>query len=303
MHATSSVVLLWLSLMAGGAAAQGNLVSGNGARRIELGPDDSGVLTEIAVSPGLSTVILFDSELAQEGIALEGRHVFSNVDVGRTTMRLVPSERGTSGEKLRVSVRFRDGAAPAGASFLLTIHPARADSLVEVYRNARTVESYQQEAREARAETLRCQEENARLVSEHDVPGGLAGLLATGGIDVNGVAGRIVTKTVSSDSKSAPQPFQVQSYRSTGRVALEVSLMGLRGDLPWTASGAALRGPPGTELKVLRVWQKSPVTSGAPGRVVIEAEASTESARGSFSLKLWEAEGPRTVTIGNVTFP
>ncbi|WIG93960.1 DUF2381 family protein [Myxococcus sp. SDU36] len=303
MHATSSVVFLSLSLLAGSSAAQGNMVSGNGARRIELGPDDSGALTEIAVSPGLSTVLLFDSELAQEGVALEGRHAFSNVDVGRTTMRLVPSERGTPGEKFRVSVRFRDGAAPPGASFLLTVHPARADSLVEVYRSARSVESYQQEAREARAETRRCQEENARLVSEHGAPGGFAGLLATGGIDVNGVAGRIVTKTVSLDRRNALEPFQVQSFRSKSRIALEVSLRALRGGLPWTASGATLRGPSGTELKVLRVWQESPIISGGNGRVVIEAEASAESARGSFSLKLWEAEGPRTVTIGNVTFP
>ncbi|MCP3060984.1 DUF2381 family protein [Myxococcus sp. K38C18041901] len=289
--------------MAGGASAQGAMSPGNGARRIELGPDDSGALTEITVSPGLSTVILFDSELTQEGADVEGRSIFSNVDVGRTTMRLVPSGRGTPGEKFRVSVRFRDGAAPPSASFLLTIHPARADSVVEVYRNARTVESYQQEAREARTETVRCQEDNARLVSERGAPGGLAGLLATGGIDANGVTGRIVTKTISSDPRNALQPFKAQSYRSTGRVALEVFLSGLRGERPWLVSGAALRGTSGAELKVVRVWQKSPVTSGGTGQVVIEAEATAESARGAFSLKLWEADGPRTVTIGNVTFP
>lgn len=303
MQATSSVVFLWLLLMTEGAAAQGNMVPGNGARRIELGADDVGALTEIAVSPGLSTVILFDSELAQEGVDLAERGVFSIVDVGRMTVRLVPSAKVIPGEKLRVSVRFRDGAAPPGASFLLTVHPARADSLVEVYRNTRTVESYQQEAREARAATLRCQQENSRLVSEHGAPGGLAGLLAVGGVDANGVAGRIVTKTISADAKSALQPFIVQSYRSNGRVAIEVSLKGLRGTLPWIASGAALRGLPGTELKVLRIWQESPIAPDGKGRVVIEAESSAESARGPFSLKLWEADGPRTVTISNVTFP
>nr|WP_281291572.1 DUF2381 family protein [Myxococcus llanfairpwllgwyngyllgogerychwyrndrobwllllantysiliogogogochensis] len=132
---------------------------------------------------------------------------------------------------------------------------------------------------------------------------GLVGLLAMGGIDVSGVAGRIVTEAIPSDSKSVLQPFKVQSYRSTGRVALEVLLSGLRGELPWIASGAALRGVPGTELKVLRVWQESPITPGGKGRVVIETEASGESARGPFALKLWEANGPRTVTISNVTFP
>ncbi|WP_163866075.1 DUF2381 family protein [Myxococcus eversor] len=303
MHATSAVVFLGLLLFAGGAAAQGNTASGGGARRIELGPDDSGALVEVAVSPGLSTMLLFDSELAQEGVDLDERGVFSIVDVGRMTMRLVPSAKVIPGEKFRLSVRFRDGAAPPSASILLTAHPARADTVVEVYRNTRTVESYRQETKEARAEAQRCQEESARLVSEHGAPGGLAGLLAVGGVDVNGVAGRDVTKTISSDSKSALQPFKVQSYRSTGRVALEVFLTGLRGDQPWTAKGAALRGLQGTELKVLRVWQESPIASGGIGRLVVEAEASAESARGPFSFKLWEADGQRTVTISNVTFP
>ncbi|ATB45651.1 DUF2381 family protein [Corallococcus macrosporus] len=303
MRATSPVILLLVALVAEGAQAQGALASGSGARRIELGPDDSGALTEIAVSPGLSTVILFDSELAQDGVAVEGSSSFSNVDIGRTTMRLVPSGRGQPGEKFRMSVRFRDGAAPPGASFLLTIHPARADSVVEVYRNARTVESYQQEAREARSETLRCMEENARLVAERGAPGGLAGLLATGGVDANGVAGWSVTNTVASDPRNALKPFRVQSYRAKARVALEVLLHDLRGERPWVVSGATLRGSPGTELKVLNVWQSSPITSGQTARVVVEAEAPAESARGAFSLKLWEADGPRTVTIGNVTFP
>ncbi|QQR41929.1 hypothetical protein JKA73_22620 [Myxococcus xanthus] len=37
--------------------------------------------------------------------------------------------------------------------------------------------------------------------------------------------------------------------------------------------------------------------------MVTEVEATPESTRGSFSLKLWEADGARTVTISNVTFP
>ncbi|AEI62444.1 DUF2381 family protein [Corallococcus macrosporus] len=303
MRATSSVILLLVLLMAEGTPAQGTLAPANGARRIELGPDGSGALTEIAVSPGLSTVILFDSELAQDGVDVEESGSFSNVDIGRTTMRLVPSGRGQPGEKFRMSVRFRDGAAPPGALFLLTIHPARADSVVEVYRNARTVESYQQEAREARSETLRCQEDNARLMLERGAPSGLAGLLATGGVDANGVAGRIVTNTVTSDPRSALNLLRIQSYRAKARVALEVSLHDLRGERPWVVSGATLRGSPGTELKVLSVWQSSPIVSGESARVVVEAEAPAESARGAFSLKLWEADGPRTVTIGNVTFP
>lgn len=37
--------------------------------------------------------------------------------------------------------------------------------------------------------------------------------------------------------------------------------------------------------------------------MVVEAEATAEEARGTFTLKVWEAGGTRTVTIGGVTFP
>ncbi|MBL0692936.1 DUF2381 family protein [Comamonas sp. JC664] len=303
MHVTSSVVLLGLALFSGSATAQGNTASMGGARRIELKADATGELVAIAISPGLSTVILFDSDLVHEGVELEERSVFSNVDIGRTTMRLVPSDKVTHGEKFRLSVRFRDGAAPTGVAFVLTVHPARPDSQVEVYRNTRTVESYQQEAREARAETIRCKEDNARLVADHGAPDGLAGLLATGGMDVSGVVGRTVTEATTFDPKSALEPFKVHSYRAMGRGALEVSLRGTRAERPWVASGATLRSRSGVELKVLRIWQEAPIISDVATRIVVEAELPSIAAQGDFSLKMWEATGPRTVTISNVRFP
>lgn len=303
MRASSSAILLGLLLVAGASTAQGATASGGGARRIELEPNAPGALVEVAVSPGLSTVLLFDSDLVQEATELEGRDFFADVDSGRKTMRLVPSARVSPGEKFRMAVRFRDGAAPVGASFLLVVHPARADALVEVYRNKRTVESYQEETREARAETLRCQEENARIVSEHGSPGGLTGLLAVGSVDVGGLAGKRVTESITSGPKNAFDPTKVQTYRSTNRVALEVWLTARRNESPWVASGAALRSSTGSEVKVLRVWQDEPVTLGVQGRVVVEAEAPADGARGTFSLKLWEDVGPRAVTLGGVTFP
>ncbi len=38
-------------------------------------------------------------------------------------------------------------------------------------------------------------------------------------------------------------------------------------------------------------------------RIIIEAEASAKEARGTFTLKLWEAGGARAVVLGGVTFP
>nr|WP_227027312.1 DUF2381 family protein [Corallococcus soli] len=274
-----------------------------GARRIELAPDEAPPPSEISVSPGLSSGFYFDSDLLREGIELEGRERFSLVDVGQATLRLVPSSRVIPGETFRLVVRFRDGAAPVSASFLLRVHPAKAEPLVEVYRGKRTIEAYQQEAREAHAKLLICQGENAQLSAEHDAPAGLTGLISTGALDESGVASRVVSKDVVQTAGSGLEATLVQSFRSKKGVAVELFLKLKSGAQPWSAKGALLRGRAGTDLKVIRVWQEQPIPVGGASRIVVEAEATAAAAQGAFSLKLWEEGGPRTVTISNVTFP
>ena len=70
-----------------------------------------------------------------------------------------------------------------------------------------------------------------------------------------------------------------------------------------SAGGALLENKPDGPLNVLTVWQAGPVTPAQPRRVVVEAEATPDAARGTFTLKLWEAGGPRTITLSGVTFP
>jgi len=50
-------------------------------------------------------------------------------------------------------------------------------------------------------------------------------------------------------------------------------------------------------------WQEAAIPPGVPGFVVVGAEREAEQLACPCTLKLWEAEGPRTVTLGNVTFP
>ncbi|WP_338263935.1 DUF2381 family protein [Corallococcus caeni] len=305
MPSSSLVVLLGLLLVGSSATAQLEMSSSvPGARRIELSPEEAGSASEVVVSPGLSTVLLFDSELQRESVELENRHRFSLVDVGQATLKLVPSVSATPGERFKLVVRFRDGAAPSSAVFLLKVHPAKAEATIEVYRAQRTIETYQQEARDARAETFRCQEELARLISEHKAPGGLTGILFNGGLDPSGVAGQILTKAVAITAANGLGASIITSYHSRKLVAVDVWIDVKTGTRPWTAEGATLKGRPGEELKILRVWQLTPIPPNGPGaRVIVEAEAPAAAVQGPFSLKLWEAEGPRSITLGNVTFP
>ena len=61
------------------------------------------------------------------------------------------------------------------------------------------VEFYQREARAARREAERCNEALARERAAHTVPGGLAGLIAAGTLDLNGVGTRNLTESVIPD--------------------------------------------------------------------------------------------------------
>ncbi|RKI33970.1 DUF2381 family protein [Corallococcus sp. AB004] len=304
MPSPSFVVLLGLLLAGDAAVAQLEASSTvPGSRRIELTPEGAGSVSEVVVSPGLSTMLLFDAELQREALELGNRERFSLVDVGQATIRLVPSANITPGEQFKLVVRFRDGAAPVTAVFLLKAHPAKAEATVEVYRKPRTIETYQQEIRDARSETSRCKEDLARMTSAHQTPGGLTGLLFNGGLDPHGVAGQVLTKAVAKTAATGLEASFVNGYRSRMLVAVDVLIAVKAGVLPWRAEGATLKGRTGEDLKILQVWQVTPILPGTSGRVVVEAEAPAVAVQGPFSLKLWEADGPRSITLGNVTFP
>jgi hypothetical protein len=73
---------------------------------------------------------------------------------------------------------------------------------------------------------------------------------------------------------------------------------------PWRAVRAELVGPGRRTLRMSPPWQREPLRTGVKDkRVVIEAEATEEETRGNFTLKLWDADGSRSVIVSGVTFP
>jgi hypothetical protein len=77
-----------------------------------------------------------------------------------------------------------------------------------------------------------------------------------------------------------------------------------KGMQPWRAVRAELVGPDRRTLRVYPPWQREPLSSDAKDRrVVIEAEATEAEAWGSFTLKLWNEDGTRSVIVTGVTFP
>jgi len=311
MPASSSAALVvFMVLMGTMASAEVPALSWNaGVRQLELAAEPTGNEPEVHISPGVSTTLAFDAELlrdkeGKDTVGLEKRESFALVDAGQATLRLLPLDSLKSGERLRLMVRFKDGAAPAGAAFTLVVHPARAERLLEVYRAPRTAASYQREAKEAKVETQRCHEELERERAERGGPGGLTGLIAAGQMDSMGVSTRLLTEAVTKSPGNALVTLEVFSYRAAGRVVVALVLENPQGAQPWLAEGAMLTDRAGMELKVLPVWQRGfIVTDRKRQHIVVEAQAPREEAQGSFTLKLWEAGMGRTVSLSGISFP
>jgi uncharacterized protein (TIGR02268 family) len=71
---------------------------------------------------------------------------------------------------------------------------------------------------------------------------------------------------------------------------------------PWTLAGAALVDNAGEQVE-LATWQQGPIPANGAGAVVVGVELGPARLGCPCTLKLWEPSGPRTVTLGNVTFP
>ena len=170
---------------------------------------------------------------------------------------------------------------------------------MEVFRHSRPADELKREAAEARAEARQCQEDKARLLAERTEPGGLMGaawLERTRAVQSKNILGDLRQYL-----GNALELAMAKSYSHPGSVAVRLKLLNPRAE-PWTAARAVLKDSTGAEVG-LSPWQEAAIPPGAPGFVVVGAEREAGQLACPYTLKLWEAEGPRTVTLGNVTFP
>jgi len=155
------------------------------------------------------------------------------------------------------------------------------------------------EAAEAQAEARQCQEEKARLLAERKEPGGLMGAAWLERTEA------VQSKDISRDIKPSPgnalEATNARSYSHPGSAAVRLELENPSAE-PWTAAGAFLKDSTGGEVE-LSAWQEAAIPTGPTGGfVVVGAEKPAGQLGCPCTLTLWEAQGPRTVTLGNVTF-
>ena len=295
-------------LLDGPAVAQPSTVTcQTGVQHVELQVAPTSEVATICISPGQATTLNFDSDFMRESLTLERREHFAKVHISESTVKLVPSEKLVPGEKLTLTVRFKDDDAPTGAALHLVAHAIQAATHVEVHREKRTVESCERELREKEAALQQCRADNEQLRTERSGPGGLTALLDSRIIGSKGIAFRDISRSVSRPPSDALSTPVTESYRSAMRVAVKLVILNPADAPPLKLENATLtlQGQRGVELKVLSVWPSQPIEPELLGRtnVIIEAEATPDVATGTFTLKLWDASGSRTVTVSGITFP
>ncbi|HYO66303.1 MAG TPA: DUF2381 family protein [Archangium sp.] len=280
----------------------------SGAPRFTVTADTAGETREVLISPNRTLAFVFDTPVQKAGAVVEERERFRQVALSEDglMLNLLPSDELKPGRRLRLTVRFADGATPTSVDFTLVVSP-RAESQVEVYREPRPCGSYRQQAEEAEARARHYQTLLARERAERGPPRGLLGLLASRQMGEEGVRAKTITKEVT------PRPgedFRVEkavSYRATSRdrdaevtrLAVELGLRNL-GSQPWTPTHALLVGE-GVRWE-MEVWAPQPLSPGETGRVLMEVERPGRAASGPYLLKLWQEGTTRTVTLPGVTF-
>ncbi|HEX8539064.1 MAG TPA: DUF2381 family protein [Cystobacter sp.] len=268
-------------------------------RCIELTVGALAEMHEVQLSPGLVTTFVFDSDVRPDGMTLEDSGRFEVAELGKRTLALMPAESPRSEKPSALTVCFADDAAPACVSFRLLMHPVMAERQVRVLRHPRSASSLEAELREAHEENDRLHAELARLNAGRDTPLGLAGMLVSGVVDERGMS-CVPGDTVQSMG-SVLITVEFSTCRTSMRAIVRVRVRN-KGETPWAAQGAKLVGLKG-EVWRGAVWPEEPIAPGEFADLFIEARVEDVRMEGPFVLRLWEANGSRTVRLGRVTFP
>ncbi|WPB80225.1 DUF2381 family protein [Archangium violaceum] len=267
---------------------------------------------EVCISRGMMTGFLFDAPVTVE---LQDEMRFEEVVRGRQLLTLVPPPDMAPGERIRLTVRFKEDTARQSATFVLVGHRGQATHHVEVYHNKRTRESYQQELEQQLAKNRQLREENQQLREENqqlrgeveqlrvrlNQSVGLTGLYLSGALGPPGIQPGEIPYRESSMEGSISMLKGI-TYRADNSVAAEVWLRNSSTEA-WVAVGASLVTAKGEKIEEVRLYQPEAIPPNETRKVFVEFPAGRgDDLQGQVTLNLWEA-GPRTISIPKVMFP
>jgi len=267
-----------------------------GVRRLAL-EEGSAPPAEICISPGLTTALLFDRELASQ-VQLEGRARFERVDALGQSMLLLPSAKLSPGERLRLTVRFTGTEAPASATFVLVVHRDQAERQVEISRAPSRPAACQAELERKEAELQRCLAGQPAAAAAQGKQDSLARMLAEDVFGREGLQARTLKFQAPSQAPAtALQIGALKLHRIPRRLVVEVTLLNLDPVKPWRAGGALVTAASGQQLEPFLVVQLAPIGPGETDSVWVELEVADEKLLENGTLQLWDEDRTRTVTL------
>ncbi|QAT86938.1 hypothetical protein EJ065_5404 [Corallococcus coralloides] len=268
---------------------------------MEVGGDGVGT-RPIHIGPGVSTTLLFDTDIEQDQLSLESRAQFARVSTGSSVLVLVPSNDLQGGDSLKLSIPFKEAGStlPSRLSLTLVVDSGAVDRQVEVYRRARSAESYRQEVQQLRAELERLRQERVSSGGRAREPMGLRGLLMAStshpGIGVDSRWRFINCRR--------PCSFQVESgavFTSGPRRAVQLMLR-TADKKPWTIGKAVLVDRKGKEWQSFPPFQSGPITAESQATLVLEFDVNNAELEG-YQLRVTDVDGTRTVQWSGINFP
>jgi len=241
--------------------------------RFDLAAGSPEGVPEVCASADETTTFVFDSRVAVGAVEFQPVGRLADWALGQEglSLHVMPKGDYLPGERVKVTVRFADGAAPASASFWLVGHAAKGTRRVYVFRQPRPPEVLKKERDEAQAEARQCQEDKARLLAEREEPGGLVGAAWLEG------AGVVTSKKLdflTEQPANALRLEKARSYRYTPTGETHPTSVAVRlllknpGVDPWTLAGAALVDSAGEQVELAR-WPLAPIPANGAGAVVM----------------------------------
>jgi uncharacterized protein (TIGR02268 family) len=239
----------------------------------------------VRVARGYVTTLTFDSALAPRGVLLQGRDThFERVDEDERLVAFKPKVKLAPGERLLLTVRFADGAAPQEATFELVAAGEEADASVEVLRRARTTDALETALASTQAQLAalrdRCGE------------GGAAGAYLAGVLGTGDVLSANFSAEVSSAHSSGLTVMNGIGFRATTWGLVVVHLRSAPTGRPWAPGEAHLISKSGRPVKVKSFRMDKPrLSPGEEGSVLVETEAPWWTVDEDLRLELRDGGG------------
>ncbi|RKG65833.1 DUF2381 family protein [Corallococcus sp. CA054B] len=292
-------VLLWSTHVlaaspVGNDAAEGTL-------RMEVGADGVGT-RPIHIGPGVSTTLLFDTDIQQDELSLDSRAQFARVSTGSSVLVLVPSNDLQRGDSLKLSIPFKDtgSALPSRLSLTLVVDSGAVDRQVEVYRRVRSAESYRQEVQQLRAEIERLRKEGVSSGGSAPEPTGLRGLL-TASTRLPGIGVESVEQSIKCRRPCSLKPMRGAAFTSGSRRAVQLVLR-TADKKPWTIGRAVLVDRQGKEWQSFPPFQTGPIAAESEVTLILEFDVNGAELEG-YQLSVTDVDGARTMQWSGINFP